>query len=99
MKAQTLKSRLDKRYAGSKTSKAYKMVMDLINKTNTTYQVFDKIIRPCSTSGSKKYTTNLDYTSDVKKLLSLLGVKFESGNDAVRGGLTGNYIKVLTKLV
>ena len=28
----------------------------------------------------------------------LLGINFESGNDSPRGGLTGNFFKILTKI-
>ncbi len=98
MKAETLKNRLEKRYSGSKTAKAYTIIKDLIFGTNKTYMVNDYTIRPVHTSGTKRFTSNLDYTSDVKSLLTLLGVKYKSGNDAPRGGLTGNFIIVLTKI-
>lgn len=98
MKASTLKKRLESRYKGSKASKAYKIVKDLIHGTTKTGMVYDYTIRPVHTSGSKRYTSNLDYTKDVEKLLRTLGVKFKSGNDAPRGGKTGNYIIVLTKI-
>jgi len=97
MKAITLNNRLNKRYNGSKTSIAYKIVVDLINNTNKTYMVYN-LIRPVKTSGSGRFTSNMDYTADTESLLTLLGVKYESGNDAPRGGATGSYIKVLTKI-
>lgn len=99
MKVETLSKRLEKRYSGSKTAKAYQIVKDLINGTNKTYMVNDNIIRPVRTTGSGRFTSNLDYTSDVKNLLTKLGIKYKSGNDAPRGGLTGNYIAVQTKIV
>ena len=98
MKATTLKNRLDRKYNGSKTSKAYQIVKDLIDETKKTYMVAGCTIRPCKTSGSGRFITNKDYTRDVEILLTLLGIKFKSGNDAPRGGLTGNYITVLTKI-
>ncbi len=99
MKTETLNKRLEKRYNGSKTSKAYRIVKDLINGTNKTFAIERKnLIRPVDTSGAGRFTSNLDYTNDVEKLLALLGVKYESGNDAPRGGKTGNFIKVLTKI-
>ena len=58
MKATTLKNRLEKRYNGSKNSKAYQIVKDLINGTNKTYMVYGKVIRPCSTSGTGRFTIN-----------------------------------------
>ena len=98
MKTTTLQNRLEKRYNGSKNSKAYQIVKDLINGTNKTYMVFGNLIRPCSTSGSRRFTSNLDYTREVRSLLMLLGINFEGGNDSPRGGLTGNFFKILTKI-
>ena len=98
MKAETLQKRLDSRYKGSKTAKAYQIVKDLINGTRKTYMVNDYTIRPVNTSGRGRFTSNMDYTKDTENLLKLLGLKFKSGNDAPRGGLTGNYIVVLTKI-
>ena len=99
MKATTLQKRLDNRYKGSKNTIAYKIVTDVINKTNKSYRVFwENTIRPVTTSGSGRFTTNLDYTRDVENLLDLIGVKYTSGNDAPRGGATGNFIKIITKI-
>jgi hypothetical protein len=78
----------------NKTSFAYQLVRDLAMNTNKTYKVYGDIIRPCHTSGTGRYTRNMDYTDDVIRLLKSLHVMFEIGNDAPRGGLTGNYIKV-----
>ena len=98
MKTITLQKRLENRYNGSKNSKAYQIVKDLINGTNNTYMVYGNLIRPCSTSGKGRFTTNMDYTKETRSLLMLLGIKFESGNDSPKGGLTGNYFKILTKI-
>lgn len=98
MKAETLQKRLDNRYKGGKTAICYRIVKDLINGTNKTNMVRGNIIRPCTTSGSGRFTTNMDYTKDTENLFRLLGIKFKSGNDAPRGGKTGNYIKILTKI-
>ena len=98
MKTTTLQNRLEKRYNGSKNSKAYQIVKDLINGTNKTCMVYGSVIRSCYTSGRGRFTTNMDYTTEVRSLLMLLGIKFEFGNDSQRGGLTGNYFKILTKI-
>ncbi len=91
MKTTTLKNRLEKRYNGARNSKAYQIVNSMIEANC-------KIIRTCHTSGSGRYTTNLDYTEEVKRILMLIGVKFESGNDSPRGGKPGNFIKIITKI-
>lgn len=101
MKATTLKNRLDKRYTGAKSSIAYKVLVDLIEDTNKTYRIQGinvPIIRPVYTSGTGRFTSNQDHTLAICKLLALLGIKYVSGNDSPRGGLTGNYIRILTKI-
>jgi hypothetical protein len=51
-------------------------------------------IRPVTTKGSGKRTTNDDRTSEVLRALEYLGVNIEAtGNDAPRGGLTGKWIQ------
>ena len=56
-----------------------------------------KRIRPVYVTDSKRFTSNQDHTKAIESILTLLGVKFESGNDASRGGLTGNFIDIKTK--
>jgi hypothetical protein len=97
MTNETLQKRLEK-FTGSKTSIAYKIAKDLAIGENNSFKIFGNIVRPVHTSGSGKYTTNLDYTNDCKNIFTFLKLKFEIGNDSPRGGLTGNYIKILTKI-
>jgi len=98
MKRSTLEKRLEK-YTGAKNSVAYKMAKELITGEKNTYKVYGNLIRPVHTSGSGRFTQNLDYTEKCLEILTFLKLKFEVGNDAPRGGLTGNYIKILTKIV
>lgn len=98
MKAETLQKRLDNRYKGSKTAKGYQIVKDLISGTNNTHMIYDRTIRPVKTTGSGRFTHNLNYTTDTEILLKLLRLNYKKGNDAPRGGLTGNYIVILTKI-
>lgn len=102
MKTSTLKNRLEKRFTGSKTRMCYKIIVDIIENTNKSYMIQWSenpiVIRPVYTLGSGRRSTNQDHTLAVTQLLDLLGVKYETGNDAPRGGLTGNYIKILTKI-
>jgi len=93
----TLQKRLSK-FSGSKTSIAYQVAKDLVTGENKSYKIFGNIIRPVHTSGSGRFTSNLDYTNDCKAILDFLKVKYEVGNDSPRGGLTGNFIKILTKI-
>lgn len=56
------------------------------------------IIRPCWTSGHGRFTTNLDHEGTICAVLDLLKIKYQTGNDAPRGGATGKFIKILTKI-
>jgi hypothetical protein len=97
MKATTLKNRLEKIDQLSRGSKAYQVVNSLIKKESNS-MIFGNLIRPCHTSGKGRFTSNLDYTDSVKYLLDKIGIKYESGNDSVRNGKTGNFIKIITKI-
>ena len=90
MKKETLQKRLSKS-TFTKQSKAYQFVSEWIDSGNG-------FIRTCHTSGKGRFTTNLDYTSDVTALLDQMNVKYVTGNDAPRGGKTGNFIKIKTKI-
>jgi len=92
MKTQILKTRLEKRFTGAKNSAGYQIVKSILESKNA------DMIRPCYTSGRGRFTTNMDHTQAVENILTLIGVKYESGNDSPRGGKTGNYIKILTKI-
>lgn len=105
MKTSTLKNRIAKLEV-SKSSKAYKILIDVLEGTNKSYcfpygwdgNLKDVKIRPCYTSGSGRFTSNQDHTLAVYSLLTKVGLKVESGNDSPRGGLTGNYIIIKTKI-
>ena len=56
------------------------------------------LIRPVWTSGRGRFCKNMNYTADICAVLDALRVKYETGNDAPRGGLTGCYIKIVTKI-
>ena len=97
MKTSTLKNRLEKVENLSKNSKAYQVVNAFISNERHA-MIFGNIIRPCHISGKGRFCSNLDYTSNIKYILDKIGVKYESGNDSSRGGLTGNYIKITSKI-
>ena len=99
MKATTLATRLNTIYTGSKSTIAYRIACDLVAGTNKTYTMRgDGIIRPCYTSGSGRFTSNQDHTAETCALLDLLRVKYMTGNDAPKGGATGNFIKITSKI-
>ena len=98
MKILTLKNRLSKRYKGSKTSKAYQVIIDLVEGNNSTCMIWNGLIRPVKNAGSGRFHSYADYTRDITAMLDLLGIRYTTGNDAPRGGKSGNWIKILTKI-
>ena len=88
MKKETIKKRLA-RIAPNKATVAYKLINNWLNVEG------NMVIRPCCTSGRGRFTTNLDYTEQLKSLLTSLRVRYISGNDAPRGGKSGNYIYII----
>ena len=96
MRLSTLQARISR--ANFRHCKALDIIKDFANLGKRTYMVYGDIIRPCTTSGHGRFTTSLDYTADVCRLLDRLKIKYISGNDSPRGGKTGNFIKVLTKI-
>lgn len=98
MKTQTLKNRLSKIENLSKLSKSYQVISDLIEGTSKSGLIYGNTIRPCRTSGSGRFTTNLNYTNDILYLLNRLNIKYKIGNDSPRGGLPGNFIQIVTMI-
>jgi hypothetical protein len=82
----------------SKNSIAYRVVTDVLNGTNESNKVFGKIIRPVHTSGTGRFTSNMDYTNDITSLLFSIGIETTVSNDSPRGGLKGNFITITTKI-
>lgn len=80
----------NKKFCNARKSKAWKLIIAALeNKQNT--------IRPAAYSGRGRFTTVLDYTATVRALLDAAKIKYQSGNDSQRGGVTGNYI-ILTHI-
>lgn len=86
----TEKSSKSSAYLKIKQTKGWNLIMDALKRGTN-------MIRPCSISGVGRFAKNMDYTSDVCRLLDAAKIKYRKGNDAPRGGLTGNYI-VLTHI-
>jgi len=57
------------------------------------YDISEQKFRTHYTSGSGRFTTNLE-NSRVENILKIMGWKFKKGNDAVKGGKPGNFLKV-----
>jgi len=73
----------------TKKGKLTKFTKDAIGN----YDISERKFRTHYTSGSGRFTTNLE-NSRVETILKIMGWKYSKGNDAVRGGKTGNYLKV-----
>ena len=87
MKKETIKARLN-RLAINKNTAAYRLLYEWLQVPENAR------IRTCCTTGKGRFCHNLDYTSDLITLLARLGVRYEVGNDAPRGGKTGTYVNI-----
>ena len=83
----------------AKNSVAYRIVTDLIEGTNIEGRIWGGIIRANYTSGSGRFTSNMTHGPAVARLLTEIGIEFIEGNDSPRGGQTGHFIKVTTKIL
>ena len=100
MKTSTLLKRIEKRVNLSKGSVAYRTLLDLANNTNNCGRMeSQKVIRPTTSTYNGRHGSIICYEYEIRDALELVGLKFEIGNDSPRGGVNGNYIKILTKIV
>lgn len=86
------KSTIEKRMGNvqfNKGTSAYKLVSEWLKKDG------NAVIRPCWTNGSGRFIRNSDHTEDLCRLLNMLRVRYTLGNDAPRGGKTGNFVKII----
>lgn len=92
-KSSTIAKRIEKLVSAkelSKNSLVYGWVSNL--KTN-------EVLRPVFSQGSTwKHSSLVDKTYDLTNVLRKLGVEFVTGNDAARGGKTGVFVKITTKI-
>jgi hypothetical protein len=66
----------------------------MINNLST-----EDIIRPVFSQGRTwKHSSLVDKSRELISVLNLLKLKFETGNDSPRGGKTGYFVKIITKL-
>lgn len=93
MKKETLEKRISANFL-TKTGTIkvkYQLVIDLLKNPS-------RILRPTQwrTPHGRHWSLS-DKSSDIKEGLKILKVDYEEGNDAPRGGITGNYIKLTKK--
>jgi hypothetical protein len=89
MKTSTLLKRIEKLELRKNT-----LVYGMINNLST-----GDIIRPVFSQGRTwKHSSLVDKSRELITVLTLLKLKFETGNDAPRGGQTGYLVKIITKI-
>jgi len=74
----------------SKRSLIYQTIANVIEGEN--------FIRPCYSTGSGKWTRNVDNTWNFEAALRRMNFEFTSTNDSPRGGMLGKLIIVTTKI-
>jgi hypothetical protein len=98
MKNSTFKNRTKQINKGSKGYQFAEMILK--GETLYSWEKSGKFYT-CHTSGSGRFTKNLDYTNETIYCLELAGLKkgvdFIFDNDSPRGGLTGNYIQLTSR--
>lgn len=92
MKKETLQARIEKHlYTKSGAlAKKYEEVVELLNNPSRT-------LRPVSWYGRGRHISLHDNTANIEQGLSLLGIDFETGNDAPKGGKNGYFIRLTAK--
>lgn len=71
-------------------SPVFQWVLNLENKA---------ILRPVFNSrGSWSTSKFFDLTGELKMVLDRLGIEYETGNDAPKGGKTGYFVKITTTI-
>lgn len=90
MKKETLQARIEKHLftKSGKLARKYEEVVELLNNPH-------RIMRPIYWRG--KGDSLHDSHEALEKGLSLLGIDYEVGNDAPRGGLNGYFVKLTAK--
>jgi len=85
----------------TKNSNGYKFAEMILKGESLRSWEKSKKFRTCYISGSKRFAKYMDYTQDTIDVLEAVGLKinidFIFGNDAPKGGLTGNYIQLTSK--
>ena len=90
MKTITLQKRIQKLDLNKSS-----LVLKMLNNLST-----NEKIRPIYSQGSSwNHSSLVDKSQELKAALRLLKLKFEEDNDAPRGGKTGYFIKITTKII
>lgn len=96
MKKETLSKRI--KNVKTRSLVAKRILQYLAGETATVNYFRNGLIRPCKYSFNGKRVSVVDYRWQIMEALTSCKIRFETGNDAPRGGAEGNYIKILTKI-
>jgi hypothetical protein len=70
------------------------IVGNMLNNLST-----NQVLRPVYSQGSSwKHSSLIDKSFELKQTLDKLGIEYIVGNDAARGGKTGYFVKITTKI-
>jgi len=75
--------------ANGEVSKNFKNMLMCAKFDDSTNKIY-----ACEWRGSGRFINCIDRRKSIKAVLEAQGYKYEEGNDAPKGGLEGNYIKV-----
>lgn len=76
----------------NKRSREFKLVADAID------QRCRRIDTVWTTGSSWKYSSLINETASVSRILTEIGIEFKTENDAPRGGKTGEHLVLVTKI-
>lgn len=97
MKRETLAKRVNKLNL-SHCSVAYQVLAEIAGIKDYHRLYRKDFIRPTWYSGYGRFAKTFEYSLDIRAALTACKIKYVEGNDAPRGGKSGNYIKILTKI-
>jgi hypothetical protein len=92
MKKETLQARIEKHLytKGGSLAKKYEEVVELLNNPERT-------MRPVYWAGHSRNISLHDSSANLEQGLSLLGIDYETGNDAPKGGKNGYFVRLTAK--
>jgi len=93
-KITSLEKRIEKLVATKELSKN-SLVYGWVNNLNS-----NEILRPVFSQGSTwKHSSLVDKSYELETILRKLNIEFSKGNDAPKGGKTGYFVKINTKII
>lgn len=78
----------------SKSTNAYKALVELLNGSNYGFKSTTGIARTGTSGFSKGWAKKSVWTNELSNLLTQLDIAHTTGNDAPRGGASGEFVKI-----